>query len=106
MEESSLTTAPSTLDEDNYETWAVRMTIHLHALDVWKAVEENYELIKERKIRKAKVKACLFAVVLPSILIKIMKIDSVAEIWEYLKEEYKGDERKKEHTGDELDSRI
>nr|CAN76244.1 hypothetical protein VITISV_023380 [Vitis vinifera] len=97
MEESSLTVAPSVLDGDNYETWAVRMT----------AVEENYEvpplganptvaqmkLHKERRTRKAKAKACLFAAVSPSIFIKIMKIDSAAEIWEYLKEEYKGDER-------------
>ncbi|RVW71671.1 hypothetical protein CK203_052100 [Vitis vinifera] len=83
------------------------MTVHLQAFDVWEAVEENYEvpplganptmaqmkLHKERKRRKAKAKACLFAVVSPSIFIKIMKIDSAAEIWEYLKEEYKGDER-------------
>ncbi|RVW82635.1 hypothetical protein CK203_037380 [Vitis vinifera] len=107
MEESSLTVAPSILDGDNYETWAVRMTVHLQALDVWEAVEENYEvpplganptvaqmkLHKERRTRKAKAKACLFAAVSPSIFIKIMKIDSAAEIWEYLKEEYKGDER-------------
>ncbi|KAL6314090.1 hypothetical protein AAG906_011825 [Vitis piasezkii] len=107
MEESSLTVAPSILDGDNYETWAVRMTVHLQALDVWEAVEENYEvpplganptvaqmkLHKERKIRKAKVKACLFAAVSPSIFIKIMKIDSAVEIWEYLKEEYKEDEK-------------
>ena len=51
------------------------------------------KLHKERKTRKAKVKACLFAAISPSILIKIMKIDSATEIWEYLKEEYKGDER-------------
>ncbi|RVW76605.1 hypothetical protein CK203_048699 [Vitis vinifera] len=44
MEESSLTTAPSILDGDNYETWAIRMTVHLEALDVWEAVEENYEV--------------------------------------------------------------
>ncbi|RVW34142.1 hypothetical protein CK203_092832 [Vitis vinifera] len=83
------------------------MTVHLQALDVWEAVEENYEvpplganptvaqmkLHKERRTRKAKAKACLFAAVSPSIFIKIMKIDSAAEIWEYLKEEYKGDER-------------
>ena len=83
------------------------MTVHLQAFDVWEAVEENYEvpplganptaaqmkLHKERKTRKAKAKACLFAVVSPSIFIKIMKIDSAAEIWEYLKEEYKGDEK-------------
>ncbi|RVW83003.1 hypothetical protein CK203_042428 [Vitis vinifera] len=107
MEESSLIAAPSILDGDNYETWAVKMTVHLQALDVWEAMEENYEvpplgpnptvaqmkLHKERKTRKAKAKACLFAAVSPSIFIKIMKINSAAEIWEYLKEEYKGNER-------------
>ncbi|KAJ9687216.1 hypothetical protein PVL29_015894 [Vitis rotundifolia] len=92
--ESSLTTAPSILDGDNCETWAVKMIVHLQALDVWEAVKENYEvppleanltmtqmkLHKERKTRKAKAKACLFAAVSPSIFIKIMKIDSAAEI--------------------------
>ncbi|KAL6325044.1 hypothetical protein AAG906_022252 [Vitis piasezkii] len=92
MEESSLTTAPSILDGDNYETWGVKMTVHLQALDVWEVVEENYEVLplganptvaqmklhKERKLRKAKTKTCLFAIVSPSILIKIMKIDSAA----------------------------
>ncbi|KAL6318985.1 hypothetical protein AAG906_001458 [Vitis piasezkii] len=47
MEESSLTIAPSILDGDHYETWAVRMIVHLQALDVWEAVEENYEYLKE-----------------------------------------------------------
>ena len=70
------------------------MTVYLQELDVWEAVEENYEvpplganptmakmkLHKERKTIKAKMKACLFAAVSPSILIKIMKIDSTAKI--------------------------
>ena len=73
MEESSLTVAPSILDGDNCETWAVRMTVHLQALEVWEAMEENYEvppleanpivaqmkLHKERKTRKAKAKNLL-----------------------------------------------
>ena len=68
------------------------MTVHLQALDVWEVVEENYEVLPlganptvakmklhiERKSREAKAKTCLFAIVSPSILIKIMKIDSVA----------------------------
>ena len=45
MEESSVTAAPSIIDGDNYETWVVRMTIHLQALDVWEVVEENYEVL-------------------------------------------------------------
>ena len=84
MEESSVTAAPSIIDGDNYETWVVRMTIHLQALDVWEVVEENYEVLplwanptvaqmklhKERKTRKDKAKAFLFAAISPSILIK------------------------------------
>ena len=87
---------------DNYQTWAVRMTVHLEALDLWGAVEEDYEvpslgdnpsinqmkIHRERKTRKAKAKACLFSAVSPSILTRIMQIESAAAIWEYLKNEY------------------
>ncbi|RVW25364.1 hypothetical protein CK203_108181 [Vitis vinifera] len=87
MEESSLTVAPSVLDGDNYETWAVRMTVHLQALDVWEAVEENYE------VPPLGANPTVAQMNFTINFIKIMKIDSAAEIWEYLKEEYKGDER-------------
>ena len=78
------------------------MTVHLEALDLWGAVEEDYEvpslgdnpsinqmkINRERKTRKAKAKACLFYAVSPSILTRIMQIESAAAIWEYLKNEY------------------
>ena len=78
------------------------MTVHLEALDLWGSVEEDYEvpslgdnpsinqmnIHRERKTRKAKAKACLFSVVSPSILTRIMQIESAAAIWEYLKNEY------------------
>ena len=71
---------------DNYQAWAIRMTVHLEALDLWEVVEEGYEvpplgdnpsinqmkIHRERKTMKAKAKACLFSTVSPSILTRIM----------------------------------
>ena len=53
---------------EEYELWAARMTTHLEALDLWEAVEENYDVPelpldpmvaqmknhRERKTKKAK----------------------------------------------------
>ena len=92
---------------DNYQAWAVRMTVHLEALDIWEAVEEDYEvpplgdnqsinqmkIHREIKTRKAKAKACLFFAVSPSILTRIMQIEFFIAIREYLKNEYWGNER-------------
>ncbi|RVW82656.1 Retrovirus-related Pol polyprotein from transposon RE1 [Vitis vinifera] len=107
MEEASFTTAPPVFNGENYQTWVVRMTIHLQALDVWEAIEEDYEISplganptmaqmknhKEKKTRKAKAKACLFSAVSPLILTRIMQLESAAEIWKHLQEEYQGNER-------------
>ena len=71
---------------DNYQAWAIRMAVHLKALDLWETVEEDYEVLplgdnpsinqmkihRERKTRKTKAKACLFYAVSPSILTRIM----------------------------------
>jgi hypothetical protein len=67
--------APPIFDGDNYDLWAVKMESYLEALDLWEAVEEDYEvppppnnptmaqmrLHKEKKTKKAKAKSCLFA---------------------------------------------
>ena len=101
--------APPIFDGDNYQVWAVRMKAHLDAMDVWEAVEEDYEvpplrtnptmaqmkMHKERKNRKSKAKACLFAAVSNIIFTRIMNLESTKDIWEYLKKEYKGNERTK-----------
>ena len=34
--------SPPSFNSENYETWAIRMKVHLEALDLWEAVEENY----------------------------------------------------------------
>ncbi|KAH0678988.1 hypothetical protein KY284_020073 [Solanum tuberosum] len=97
---------PPVFNGENYQAWAIRMTVHLEALDLWEAVEEDYKVThlgdnpimnqmkhhKENKTRKAKAKACLFSTVSPSILTRIMQM-TAAKILEYLKKEYQGNER-------------
>jgi len=99
--------APPVFDGENYDLWAVRMESYLEALDVWEAVEEDYEVPplqnnptmaqlkyhKERKTRKAKAKSVLFSCVSQNVFTRIMTLKTAKEIWDYLKEEYAGDER-------------
>ncbi|KAF2319724.1 hypothetical protein GH714_018234 [Hevea brasiliensis] len=74
---------------------------------IWEAVEEDYDVPplprnptmaqikthKENKTRKSKTKACLFATVSPTIFSRIMTCSSAKAIWDFLKNEYQGDER-------------
>ncbi|XP_052193118.1 uncharacterized protein LOC127801765 [Diospyros lotus] len=83
------------------------MVTYLEALDLWEAVEEDYAVLalpanptmaqikahKEKKTRKSKAKACLFAAVSPTVFTRIMSFKSAKEIWDYLKSEYAGEER-------------
>ncbi|XP_068498360.1 uncharacterized protein [Phaseolus vulgaris] len=57
-------------DGDNYQMWVVGMETYLEALDLWEAVEEDYEI--------------------QSLL---ENPTSAKAIWDYLKVEYEGDER-------------
>ncbi|XP_022930146.1 uncharacterized protein LOC111436659 [Cucurbita moschata] len=56
-------------DGDNYQMWVVCMEIYLEALDLWEEIEEDYEV--------------------PPLL----ENPSIAQIKDYLKDEYEGDER-------------
>ena len=70
------------------------METYLEALDLWEVVEEDYEVLalpanptmaqmkvhKERKTRKSKAKAYLFAIVTPTIFTRIMSLNSAKEI--------------------------
>ncbi|XP_019246312.1 PREDICTED: uncharacterized protein LOC109225960 [Nicotiana attenuata] len=99
--------APPVFDGENYQLWAVRMETYLEAIDLWKAVEEDYDVLplpnhptvaqikshKEKKTRKSKAKETLFAGVSATIFTRVMAFKSAKEIWDYLKEEYTGDER-------------
>ena len=107
VESSFSSISPLVFDSDNYQFWAVRMEIYLDAMDLWEAVEEDYEIIpllnnltmaqikhhKERKTKKSKAKACLYAVVSSTIFTRIISLRSAKAIWAYLKMEYEGDER-------------
>ncbi|CAJ2639257.1 unnamed protein product [Trifolium pratense] len=99
--------APPIFDGEDYDLWAVRMEAFLDALDLSETVEDDYDVSslpkdptveqmkthKERKTKRAKAKTCLFASVSQIVFIKIMTLKTPKEIWDYLKEEYKGDER-------------
>jgi len=105
--------SPLIFNGENYETWAIRMTVHLEALDLWEAVEENYvvpdlpanltvaqlKIHKEKKTRKSKAKACLYAAVSNTILTRIRNFEFAKGIWDYLKKEYQGNERTKKYAG-------
>ncbi|KAL1175066.1 hypothetical protein V6Z11_A04G062600 [Gossypium hirsutum] len=94
--------APPVFDGENYQTWAVRIQAYMESCDYWEVFEEDYEVTlvlnnptmnmikmhKERNTGKAKVKACLYALVLLVIFNRIMVSGSVKEIWDYLKAEY------------------
>ena len=99
--------APFVFDGDNYHIWAARMEAHLEANDLWEVVEEDYKVFplpanpimaqiknqNKRKARKAKAKATLFVAVSRDIFTRIMTIKSAFEVWNFLKDEYEGDER-------------
>ena len=83
------------------------METYLEALDLWEAMEEDYEVPplpkipplaqiknhKERKTKKSKAKACLFTAVSTTIFTRVMSLKIANAFWDYLKEEYAGDER-------------
>lgn len=99
--------APTVFDGNNYQLWAVRMETYLEALDLWEAVEEDYKIQalpnnptmvqikaqKEKKMKKLRAKACLFAAVSSTIFTRIMSFKIAKSIWDYLKEEYAGAEK-------------
>ncbi|XP_075507299.1 uncharacterized protein LOC142544102 [Primulina tabacum] len=101
--------APPIFDGDNYQVWAIKMTTYLEALDLWEAIEEDYDvqplpenptmtqlrIHKERKTKKSKAKACLFSAISSTIFTRIMSLESAKNIWDYLKKEYQGNERTK-----------
>ena len=96
------------------------MQAYMEGCDYWETIEQDYEIAplpdnptlnyeiaplpdnptlnqikthKERVIRKAMARACLYAAVSPAIFNKLMALDLAKEIWEFLKSEYEGDER-------------
>ena len=78
---------------EKYDLWAVRMESYLEALDVWEAVEEDYEVLplpnnpttaqlkyhKERKTRKAKTKSVLYSSVSQNVFTRIKTLKTAKE---------------------------
>jgi hypothetical protein len=91
----------------NYQMWAVRMKTYLQACDLWDAVEQEHEPQplsadptiaqirnnREERSRKFKAKTCLYAAVSEAIFPRIIAFDTGKQIWNYLKEEFHGNER-------------
>jgi len=64
---------PPVFTGDNYQMWIVRMETYLETLDLWEALEEDYEIQsipenptvaqikaqKEKKMKRSKAKTCL-----------------------------------------------
>lgn len=101
--------APPVFDGTNYQMWAIRMEAYLDGNDLWEAVKDDYEVPplpnnptvaqiknhKERKQRKSKARAHLYAAVSSTIFTRIMTLKTANEIWNFLKEEYEGNEKVK-----------
>ncbi|XP_027075930.2 uncharacterized protein [Coffea arabica] len=83
------------------------MGAYLGRNDLWKPIEDDYEVLpflnnptiaqmkhhNERRQRKSKVKESLYAIVTSTIFSRIMTLKTTHEIWNFLKNEYEGDEK-------------
>ncbi|GAB2276957.1 hypothetical protein Dimus_039215 [Dionaea muscipula] len=108
-ENSFTAIAPPVFDGTNYQVWAVRMEVYLDANDLREAAGQVYEVpplpdnptlaqIKNQKVmklRKSKARATLFAAVSSTIFTRILTLKTAKEIWDFLKQEYEGNERVK-----------
>lgn len=81
-------------ENESSDLWAVRMEACLDALDLWEAVEEDYDVPplpenptiaqiknhKEKKTKKSKAKACLFSGVSKTVFTRVMTRKTDSEI--------------------------
>ena len=79
---------PPTFGGESYRTWTFRMQTYMEDFYLWEAVEYEYILApllnnqtmaqinnhQERKIRKSKAKACLFAAILSIVFTHVMSL--------------------------------
>ncbi|PKI67842.1 hypothetical protein CRG98_011741 [Punica granatum] len=85
------TITPLVFDGENYQAWAVKIQAFMEGADLCQIRHH-----KERKTRKAKAKSCLYAAVSPTVFTRITRLDLAKAIWDYLKEEYEGNEKIRE----------
>ena len=112
--------APLVFDDINYQVWAVRMEAYFDANGKQKVVEQVYEVPilsdnptvaqiknhREKKQRASKAKTNLFTTLSPTIFYRIMIVKTTEEIWDFMKGEYKGNQRTKGMQYAELNQRI
>lgn len=86
--------APPVFNGEGYYVWAARMEAHLKANDLWEAVEEDFDIPslpsnptmaqmknhKEKKTRKSKARATLFAALSSEIFVRIMTMKLTFEV--------------------------
>ena len=85
---------PPIFNGTTYQMWTVRMEAYQSGNDLWEAVEDDYEVLplpnnptvaqmkhhNERRQRKLKVKASLYAIVISTIFSRIMTLKTAHEI--------------------------
>ena len=99
--------SPLVVIGENYQMWVIRMKTYLQACDFWDDVEQEHDpqpLLadptlaqirnhREERAKKFKAKTCLYSVVSKAIFPIIIALDTTKQIWNYLKEEFHGNER-------------
>jgi len=99
--------SPPEFTGGNYQMQVVRMKTYLQACDFWDAVEQEHETQplpadptlaqirnhREERARKFKAKTCLYSAVSEAIFSRIIALDTAKQIWNYLQEEFYGNER-------------
>jgi hypothetical protein len=98
--------SPLVVIGENYQMWVIRMKTYLQACDFWDDVEQEHDpqpLLadptlaqirnhREERAKKFKAKTCLYSVS-KAIFPIIIAFDTAKQIWNYLKEEFHGNER-------------
>ncbi|XP_021899480.1 uncharacterized protein LOC110815830 [Carica papaya] len=101
------TLTPPLFTGENYHVWAIKMKTYLQAHCLWKVVEDDAEpaslkddaIINQLKMyeedisKKPRALSCLDATISDSIFSRIMNLRNPKQVWDKLKEEFKGDER-------------
>jgi len=75
---------------ENYQMWAIRMKTQPLPADPTLAQIRNHH---EERARKFKAKTCLYFAVLKAIFPRIIVLDITKQIWNYLQEDFHGNER-------------
>ncbi|XP_045789407.1 uncharacterized protein LOC123884367 [Trifolium pratense] len=107
MQSENLAIKLPVFEGENDHLWATRMEAYLDANDLWEAFEDEYVIDplpdnrtvaqiknhKTKKQRKLNAKSYLFSAISEAIFTRIMTLKSAKAIWDFLKQEYEGNEK-------------